>query len=112
MTVSRHPDPAKNAIQTRFAKRGEEESPHLDVAGFEWKPGVPVTLRIERLGESSDTRIRILVDGFPVLEEEPMANLGKTTMEVKIGVFAEGQTGRKVEVDVDDVEIVHREKRK
>jgi hypothetical protein len=92
-------------------KRGEEQLPYTDVVGFEWKLDVPIVLRIERTGDSSDTRVRVLVDGFPVLEQKPMPSLSRTTAELHVGVFAEGQTGRQVHVDVDDVEIVYREKR-
>ena len=111
VTVSRNPEPGKNMIQTRVAKRGEEELEYTDVPGFEWKPDVPVVVRIERTGESSDSRIRLLVDGFPVLEGKPVPNLGRTTNALRIGLFARGGVGRKVQVDMDDVEIVARDKK-
>lgn len=111
-TLSRHNDEARNTIQTRVMKRGEEQMPYTDVAGFEWKLEVPVVVRIERTGESSDTKVRMLVDGIPVLENKPMANLGRGAgTELRLGVFAEGQTGRQVQVDIDDVQIVYREKK-
>lgn len=109
-TVSRHNDPGKNTIQTRLMKRGEEELAYTDVPGFEWKLDQPIVVRIERVGDSSDTRVRLLVDGFPVLENKAMPNLGRTNAELRLGIFAEGQTGRQVQVDIDDVEIVYREK--
>jgi tetratricopeptide (TPR) repeat protein len=111
VTLSRNPEPGKNTIQTRIAKRGEEELDYSDVPGFEWKPDAPIVVRIERTGESSDTRVRLLVDGFPVLDNKPMPNLGRTTSELRIGLFARGNVGRKVLVDMDDVEIVSREKK-
>ncbi|HEV8112717.1 MAG TPA: tetratricopeptide repeat protein [Planctomycetota bacterium] len=111
VTISRNPEPGKNTTQTRVAKRGEEELDYTDVPGFEWKPDVPVVVRIERTGESSDTRVRCLVDGFPVLDNKAVPNLGRTTSDLRIGVFARGNVGRKVLVDVDDVEIVCREKK-
>jgi hypothetical protein len=58
VTLSRHPEAGANTIQTRVMKRGEEELPYTDVAGFEWKLDTPVLVRIERVGESSDTRVR------------------------------------------------------
>jgi hypothetical protein len=111
VTLSRNPEPGKNTIQTRVAKRGEEELDYTDVAGFEWKPDTPLVVRIERTGESSDTRVRCLVDGFPVLDNKPVPNLGRTTAELRIGLYARGNVGRKVQVDMDDVEIVSREKK-
>jgi tetratricopeptide (TPR) repeat protein len=111
VTLSRHNDATKNMIQTRVIKRGEEKSPFTDVQGFEWKLDTPVLLRIERTGESSDTKVRLLVDGFPVLENKPMTGYGRTNMEVRAGIFAEGDTGRQVQVDIDDVQIVYREKK-
>lgn len=109
-TIARHNDPSKSTLQTRLMKRGEEELAYTDVVGFEWKLDTPVVVRIERSGESSETRIRILFDGFPVLEDRPLSNLGRTNSELRMGVFAEGQTGRQVQVEIDDVEIIYREK--
>jgi tetratricopeptide (TPR) repeat protein len=111
VTVSRNPEPGKNTIQTRVAKRGEEELEYTDVPGFEWKPDVPVLVRIERTGEASDSKVRIFVDGFPVLDNKAVPNLGRTTNALRIGLFARGGVGRKVLVDMDDVEIVAREKK-
>ncbi len=111
VTLSRHNEPGSNTIQTRVMKRGEEELAYTDVPGFEWKLDTPVVVRIERTGESSDTRIRCLVDGFPVLDNKPAPNLGRTTNELRIGLFAEGEPGRQVQIDMDDVEIVSREKK-
>lgn len=109
-TVSRHNDPAKNTVQTRLMKRGEEELAYTDVQGFDWKLDQPVVVRIERTGQSSETRVRILFDGFPVLDDKPLSNLGRTNSELRMGIFAEGQTGRQVQLEIDDVEIVYREK--
>ena len=111
VTLSRHPDAGSNKVQTRVMKRGEEELPYADVSGFEWPLDRAVLVRIERTGESSDTRVRCLVDGFPVLDGKQVPNLGRTTSELRIGIFAEGAVGRQVQVDVDGVEIVYREKR-
>lgn len=110
VTLSRHPDAGANTIQTRVMKRGEEDLAYTDVAGFDWKLDTPVLVRIERTGESSDTRVRLLVDGFPVLDGKAVPNLGRTTSELRLGVFAEGKTGRQVHIDIDDVEIVYRAK--
>ena len=109
--VARHNDPLKNTVQTRLMKRGEENLEYTDVAGFEWKLDGPIVLRIERSGDSSDTKVRILVDGFPVVDNKPMPTLGRTNSDLRLGVFAEGQTGRQVQLDIDDVEVVYRERK-
>jgi tetratricopeptide (TPR) repeat protein len=111
VTLSRHNDAAKNMIQTRVMKRGEEDLPYTDVAGFEWKLDTPVLLRIERTGESSDTRVRCSIDGIPVLENKPMPSYGRTNMEVRVGIFAKGDVGRQVQVDIDDIQIIYRDKK-
>jgi tetratricopeptide (TPR) repeat protein len=111
VTLSRHNDATKNMIQTRVWKRGEETMPYTDVSGFEWKLDTPVLVRIERTGESSDTKVRCLIDGFPVLDNKPMPGYGRGTAEVRMGVYAQGDTGRQVQVDIDDIQIIYREKK-
>jgi len=98
-----------NKVQTRLWTRGHEDDPYVDVAGLEWKFDQPIVVRIERTGDSSDTKIRMLVDGFPVVEGKPMPQLGRGTTPLRLSLFAEGATGKKVTVDVDDVEVVYRE---
>lgn len=110
ITASRHFEAGKNTIQTRYIKRGEEETPHVDVVGFEWKLDVPVVVRIERTENKDVPKIRVLFDGIPVLDEKSIPALGRTNNELRIGIFAEGQVGRVVQVDIDDVEIVQRER--
>jgi hypothetical protein len=105
----RHFEPGRNTLQTRLMTRGHEDDPYLDVAGLEWKFEQPLSVRIERTGDSSDTRIRILVDGFPVVEGKPMPNLGRGTNPLRLSLYAEGASGKRVNVDLDDVEVVYRE---
>ena len=102
-------NPTGNALQTKLWTRGHEDDPPIDVVGLDWKIDQPVVLRIERAGDSSDTRIRILIDGFPVVDGTPMPNLGKGTNPLRLSLFAEGMSGKKVAVDVDDVEVVYRQ---
>lgn len=111
VTVSRHNEAGKNVIQTRSMKRGEETLQYSDVQGFEWKFDVPVVVRIERTGDKETPKIRILFDGFPVLDDKPIPALGRTTNTLTLGVFAEGQVGRTVNMDIDDLEIVRRERK-
>ena len=111
LAIARPNDPGKHGVQWRAMKRGEEELPWTDVPAFEWKFDQPVTVRIERMGAASDARVRVLFDGFPVVEAKSFPNLARTTGNLYLGVFADGQTGRQVTIDVDDVEITYREKK-
>jgi tetratricopeptide (TPR) repeat protein len=110
ITASRHYESGSNTIQTRYFKRGEEATPYTDVNGFEWKLDTPVVVRIERTEDKDSPKIRVLFDGIPVLDQKSIPALGRTTNEVRLGIFAEGQVGRVVQVDIDDVEIVQRER--
>ncbi len=107
--VVRHFEPGKNTVQTRLMKRGQEDDPYTDVGGLDWKLEEPMTVRIERTGDSSDTKIRILVDGFPVVDGKAMPTLGRGTNPLRLSLFAEGATGKKVSVDLDEVEVVYRQ---
>ncbi|MBL8861304.1 MAG: tetratricopeptide repeat protein [Planctomycetes bacterium] len=109
-TLSRHPDAAKNAVQFRAMKRGEEDRPQVEVPGVEWRFDQPVVLRLERVGAEGDVRIRASLDGIPVTIDTPLSALGRTNNPLRLGIFAEGAPGRSVQVDVDDVEIVFRRK--
>jgi len=110
ITASRHHEVGKNTMQTRYIKRGEEETSYTDVVGFEWKLETSVTVRIERTEDKDSPKIRVLLDGIPVLDQKSIPALGRTTNELRLGIFAEGQVGRVVQVDIDDVEIVQRER--
>ncbi|MBI5362110.1 MAG: tetratricopeptide repeat protein, partial [Planctomycetes bacterium] len=67
LALARPNDPGKNGVQWRAMKRGSENDPWTDVPAFEWKFDQPVTVRIERMGDAADARIRVLFDGFPIL---------------------------------------------
>ena len=58
----------------------------------------------------ADTRFRLEVDGVPVAEDVPVPTLGKTTGELQVGIFVEGEPGRSCSVSVDDVEVIKRER--
>lgn len=109
-TISRHPDTAKNAIQFRAMKRGEEELAYVEVPGVDWRIDQTVVLRIERVGVDSNVRIRASLDGIPVAPDTPLSALGRTNNQLRLGLFAEGAPGRSVQIDIDDVEIVFRQK--
>ena len=108
VTLSRHPQ--EKVVQYRSMRRGREDDPYIDSDVMPWADGQPVTLRLERYGESAKTAFRVLVDGVPIAERVPMPALGATTREIVVGIFAEGESGRRVNLEVDDVEIVKRER--
>ncbi len=109
-TISRHPDPIKNAVQFRAMKRGEEELAYVEVPGTDWKIDQTVLLTIERVGDASDARVRASLDGIPIAPDTSLSALGRTNNPLRMGVFAEGAPGRSVSVEIDDVQIVYRQK--
>lgn len=106
-TISRNLD---GTLQTRLQRRGGEDADYVDVPVLEWPAGEPVVLRIDRTGESSDTEMRLSINGVPVADRVPMSELGRTTSKLWVGVFAEGDTGRIAKVRIDRVEIIKRER--
>ncbi len=108
VTLSRHPQDKK--IQYRSMRRGREEDEYVDSEIMQWLDGQSVTLRLERFGESAKTAFRVSIDGVPIAERVPMPSLGATTREIVVGVFAEGEPGRTVSVEVDNIEIVKKER--
>ncbi|MDP6539160.1 MAG: tetratricopeptide repeat protein [Planctomycetota bacterium] len=107
VTLTRHHD---GMCQTRFMRRGQDDLPYTDVGVIDWADDEPKVLRIERYGESKDTRFRLLVDGIPVIEDVPVPTLGRTVGKLWVGVFAEGEPGRSVKIEIDDIEVVKRER--
>lgn len=94
--------------QYRTVVPGNEESEWVDLPelDFPFPADEWVDLAIERRGDGSETTVTIFLDGIPVVEELPMSTLARGNNALQIGVFAEGDTGRKVEVRMDDVEVV------
>ncbi len=107
-TLSRNP--GDGTIQYRAMRRGREDDDYIDSTVMSWPYGQPITLRLERFGESSKTAFRVMVDGVQIVERLPMPALGATTHTITVGVFAEGDPGRNVELEIDDVEVVKRER--
>jgi len=106
-TISRNLD---GTLQTRLQRRGGQDADYVDVPVVQWPAGEPVVLRIDRSGESSDTQMRLSINGVPVADRVPMSELGRTTSKLWVGVFAEGDTGRVAKVRIDRVEIIKRER--
>ncbi|MEO0651504.1 MAG: tetratricopeptide repeat protein, partial [Planctomycetota bacterium] len=94
--------------QVRTVVPGREESDWADLprTAFPFPADEWMTLAIERRGEGASTTVTLFMDGIPVLEEVPMTNLARGNNALQVGVFAEGDTGRRVEVRMDDVEVV------
>lgn len=99
-------------VIARTEDRAAAEPQWVDVAPLEgqpwWRAGEPVRLRIERTGEGSAARGRVLIDGIPVLEGFPMRQLTSSTNALRVGFFVEGQTGLPASLQVDDVNVVYR----
>jgi hypothetical protein len=108
VSLSRHP--LEGLPQLRLTGRAGDEAKWEDVRGFEWPLGKPVRLRIERVGDAAGADLRLSIDGFPVVEAARLPSLGRTTSELFIGAFVEGEAGREAALLVDDVEIVFRQK--
>ncbi len=106
VSASRHRD---GMLQTRFMQRGGDDRPHEDVSILSWPVGETRIVRIERSGSSSDTRMRIVVDGIPVAEAA-MPNMGQTTDDLRMGIFAEGEPGRSVRLRVEQTDQVFRQR--
>ena len=107
-TLSRHGQ--DRTPQYRSMRRGKESEPYIDSRVMPWADGQRVVLRLERMGESAKTAFRVSIDGVPLTERLPMPALGATTREIVVGVFAEGEPGRTVSLEVDDVEVIKRER--
>ena len=108
VSLSRNPD---GTIQYRSMRRGRKDDLYVDSRVMTWADEQPITLRLERYGESAKTAFRVLVDGVPIQERLTMPSLGATTREIVVGVFAEGEPGRPVSIEIDDIEIVKRERK-
>jgi len=103
VSVSRH---LEGDVQGRVVKQGV--GPYMELYTTNWDKEQPMPLRIERKGEGTDTTITLYVDGLPVIEDLRVPALGRASSELRFGVFVEGDTGRKVKVSVDDIEVVRR----
>jgi len=79
------------------------------VEGEPWWPADrPVRLRIEKTGEGTDATGRLSIDGIAVRERFPLQALSSTSNDLRVGLFAEGDTGLPARVVVDDVEVVYK----
>lgn len=109
VAIARH---MEGELQVLTQDRSDNQENWTDVpavGGVAWWPtDRPVHVRIERLGEGSEATGRIAIDGITVAEGFRMTALAQANQELRVGVFAEGATGRPVKVTIDDVEVVYR----
>ncbi len=102
-SVSRHKD---GALQVRIIRQGQ---PEIVTDMQESLPtGRWVRLSIERTGSASETAVTIAVDGIPLVERVTLASLGTANSPLLVGLFAEGEVGRKITVKMDNVAVVRR----
>jgi tetratricopeptide (TPR) repeat protein len=102
-SVSRHKE---GNVQLRFVRQGQKP----DVRDMEqpFPLGQWVRLKLVREGESTEATVTLLMDGIPLIEDLPMPALGQAKSQMIVGLFAEGDTGREVQVRMDNVSIVTR----
>jgi tetratricopeptide (TPR) repeat protein len=109
IAVARH---MEGGLQVLTQDRSDNQENWIDVApvgGVPWWPTDKVVhIHIERVGEGSDAMGRITVDGITVAEGFRMTALASTNQDLRVGVFAEGATGRPARVVIDNVEVVYR----
>ncbi|MFT5830692.1 MAG: tetratricopeptide (TPR) repeat protein [Bacteroidia bacterium] len=103
--VHRHKD---GSLQTHVLRNGRPDEGAQDVTWMDFPAGETVRLRIERSGSDTKATVNIFVAGVPVLEDVPMSSIGKSTAALSVGFFSEGESGRRIDMTVDNVEIVRR----
>lgn len=105
LALSRHKD---GPLQVRVRRGSGDETPWLDVPVAEFPAGEWVRVRIERVGGGAQTRFSTFVNGLPASREESIPALGRATSPLRVGLFAQGETGRRARVELDRVEVVYR----
>lgn len=65
-------------------------------------------LRIERNGEGTDATLSVFFDGIPVIDGERYTGFGRANNMLVMGLFVEGDTGRRADVRLDNVEVTER----
>jgi hypothetical protein len=103
--VMRHKD---GSLQTHVIRKGRPDEGAQDVVWLDFPAGETVRLRIERGGTDTKATVNVFVAGTPVLEGVSMSSIGKSTQLLSMGFFADGESGRRVDMRVDNVEIVKR----
>jgi tetratricopeptide (TPR) repeat protein len=102
-SVSRHQD---GSLQVRLVNRGQP--PAVTDMQQTFPTDRWVRLSIERSGDANDTAITITADGVPLVRGVPLASLASATSKLHVGVFAEGEVGRKVSLRLENASVVYR----
>ena len=105
VSVSREKE---GAAQVRNIAQGERDAPYEDLFTTAWNTERVMPVKIELVGEGSEARATLFVDGLPVLEDVRVPRLGSATSNLRFGVFVEAETGRSADVVVDDVSVVRK----
>jgi tetratricopeptide (TPR) repeat protein len=103
--VHRHKD---GTLQTHVIRSGRPDEGAQDVNWLSFPAGEVVRLRIERSGTDTAATVNVFVGGTPILEDIPMSSIGKSASNLSVGFFVEGESGRRIDMTVDNVEIVRR----
>ena len=104
-SISRHKD---GPLQVRLQRAGQ--TPEVVDMAQQLPTDRWVRLRIERTGEGSDSTVSLSMDGVPVLEGASLPGLGRATSEVLVGLFVEGENSRQVAVEMDNAQVVFRQR--
>ncbi|MEM7306034.1 MAG: tetratricopeptide repeat protein [Planctomycetota bacterium] len=103
VSVSRHHD---GSLQVGVLRQGQ--SPQVTDMEQPFPTGQWVRLRLERVGDDSDTSVTLLADGVPLIEDAPFASL-RSSAEILVGFRAEGEPGRQVKAKLDNYKLIYRE---
>ena len=68
-------------------------------------------ITLERVGSGSEAVGRLILDGVPVIENVPLRSFSSSSGTLRVGVEVIGETGRGVQLAVDDVDVVKRNPR-
>lgn len=105
LSMARHKD---GPLQVRVRRGSGDETAWVDVPVADFPAGEWVRVRIEREGDGAQTRFSTFVNGIPAAQEEAIPALGRATSPLRVGLFAQGETGRRTRVELDRVQVVYR----
>jgi tetratricopeptide (TPR) repeat protein len=102
----------EGVAQLLVEQSGRNESGWVDlpVDSAPFAPDRWHRIRIERAGEGNDATVSVYLDGLPVLSGERFTGLGTGNNVIVLGLFVEGDTGRRADARLDDVEVTRRKR--
>lgn len=106
VAVARHRD---GALEVALARSSSDDGEVLKTGEAVLPADRWVRVRIERAGTEDLPLVDVLVDDVPIVVGAPMPELLRASQAVRAGFFAEGDTGRRAALTVDDVRVVFRE---